>query len=63
MLKMSALLVRFRQDGGGATAIEYAMIASLISVAIIGGLASTQNGVGVRFNQVMESVSAALNRE
>ena len=34
---MKALLNRFAKDKSGATAIEYALIAILISIAIIAG--------------------------
>lgn len=35
-----SLVRRFSQDTGGATAIEYALIASLLSVLIVGGATS-----------------------
>jgi pilus assembly protein Flp/PilA len=34
---MPRLLLRFAQDRSGATAIEYGLIATLISVAIVAG--------------------------
>ncbi len=37
MTAIRKLLVRFAQDRSGATAIEYGLIATLISVAIVGG--------------------------
>lgn len=41
----------------GATAIEYALIGTLISVAIIGGASVLGNNVGSTFN----NVSALVN--
>ncbi|MFF2322558.1 Flp family type IVb pilin [Agrobacterium sp. NPDC058088] len=40
---MTKIFARFLKDESGATAIEYGLIAALISVAIIGG-ASTLGG-------------------
>ncbi len=37
---MSVLLKRFREDTSGATAIEYALIAGLLSIVIIGSATS-----------------------
>lgn len=41
----------------GATAIEYALIASLISVAAIGAFASVGNKLGTTFNDVSSKLS------
>jgi pilus assembly protein Flp/PilA len=46
----------FLGDDSGATAIEYALIASLIAVAIIGGVTA----LGTRLSQEFSEVSAAL---
>ena len=43
---MQNLLSRYARDESGASAIEYGLVASLISVAIIGGL--TPIGVNLR---------------
>ena len=50
------LLKRFVADENGATAIEYGLIAALISVVIIGALTA----VGTNLNGVFGSVSNAL---
>jgi pilus assembly protein Flp/PilA len=42
-------LRRFRGSSEGTTAIEYALIASGISIAIIGGVSAVGNGVMVTF--------------
>ncbi len=40
------LVLKFFKNEEGATAIEYGLIAALISVAIIGGATATGGGVG-----------------
>lgn len=37
---MTQLIARLLEDDSGATAIEYGLIAALICVAIVGGLAN-----------------------
>lgn len=46
----------FMQDQSGATAIEYGLIAALISVAIIAGLTT----LGGKLNTTFTNVAAAL---
>ena len=46
----------FVSNDSGATAIEYALIASLIAIAIIGGVTA----LGTRLSQEFSEVSAAL---
>jgi pilus assembly protein Flp/PilA len=53
---MREYLKSFLGDDSGATAIEYALIASLIAVAIIGGVTA----LGTRLSQEFSEVSAAL---
>jgi pilus assembly protein Flp/PilA len=53
---MSKFISAFVANDSGATAIEYALIASLIAVAIIGGLTA----LGTRLSQEFSEVSAAL---
>ena len=48
------------RDTRGATAIEYALIASLISVAGISAFISVGHGVTSRFTNVQTAVSAHL---
>jgi pilus assembly protein Flp/PilA len=52
-----SMLLRFLKNEIGATAIEYGLIAALISVAIIGGATAVGNNV----NDTMTNVSDALN--
>lgn len=54
---MTKLIARFVKDESGATAIEYGLIAALISVAIITG-AST---LGNTLNQQFQDLSDTMN--
>jgi pilus assembly protein Flp/PilA len=49
-------LIRFANDDSAATAIEYCLIASLISIVIIVAV----NGVGTTLNASYTTVSTAL---
>ncbi len=54
---MSKFFKRFLNDESGATAIEYGLIAALISVVIIGALGA----LGTNLNTDFTSVSTALH--
>ncbi|MBX9739888.1 MAG: Flp family type IVb pilin [Beijerinckiaceae bacterium] len=55
---MNLLLSRFANDERGATAIEYAMIAGLISVLIVGGVTS----IGTRIKTLfLEPIAGGLS--
>jgi pilus assembly protein Flp/PilA len=49
---MNTLFARFAKDESGATAIEYGLIASLVSVAIIGALTTLGGKVSTTFGKV-----------
>lgn len=49
---MKNLVVRFAECESGATAIEYGLIASLISVAAIGAFSSVGTNLGTMMNNV-----------
>jgi pilus assembly protein Flp/PilA len=53
---MTKLFARFLQDQTGATAIEYALIAAGISLAII----AVVNGLGTTLNTKFTSVNNSL---
>ena len=53
---MSNLVKRFAKDQSGATAIEYGLIAGLISVVILTVLTS----IGTKLNGKFTSISNAL---
>ena len=46
------VLTSFVRDEGGATAIEYGLIAALISVVIIGVLSTIGTRLSTKFNQI-----------
>jgi pilus assembly protein Flp/PilA len=54
---MSAIFARFMKDESGATAIEYGLIAALISVALITGAGALGNALNKQFN----TLSTKLN--
>ena len=53
---MSRLIVRFFKSDTAATAIEYALIASGISIVILAAV----NGIGTSLNTTFTSVSTQL---
>lgn len=55
------LVARFVKDESGATAIEYGLIAALISVAIIGGATALGSNIDATFNSVAGSINTAGN--
>ncbi|WP_018899187.1 Flp family type IVb pilin [Rhizobium sp. 2MFCol3.1] len=54
---MTKLVSRFLKDESGATAIEYGLIAALISVALITGASA----LGGKLNQVFSGLSNKMN--
>jgi pilus assembly protein Flp/PilA len=53
---MSILFERFIRDEGGATAIEYALIAGFVSIVIV----TAVNSLGTTLNGTFTTVSTAL---
>ena len=51
-LAASALLRRWAADEGGATAIEYGLIAALIAVVVIGAVTTVGTNLRTSFNKV-----------
>lgn len=49
---------RFFKDEEGATAIEYALIASLVALAIIGGVTALGTNLGAWFTNVANYISS-----
>jgi pilus assembly protein Flp/PilA len=49
---MTNIFSRFLKDESGATAIEYGLIAAIISVAIIGSLTSVKDSLKTTFGNV-----------
>ena len=56
---MIRTLIRFAEDEDGATAIEYGLIAALVSVAAIGALTAMGNSLSTMFNTVSSALSGA----
>jgi len=50
---VTKLIARFRHDETGATAIEYALIASFIAVAIV----AAAKGIGTNLNSTFNNVA------
>lgn len=53
------IFARFAKDESGATAIEYGLIAALISVVIIGAVAT----LGGTLNGVFEDINTELTKD
>ena len=58
MIAIRKTLRRLLADDGGATAIEYGLIAALIVVAMMGGLATLGGGAGGMWTKIAAAVQA-----
>ncbi|MBA4784688.1 MAG: Flp family type IVb pilin [Rhizobiales bacterium] len=56
---MSKFFARFIKDESGATAIEYGLIAALISVALIAGASTLGGTLNNTFNAISGKMDAA----
>ena len=56
---MTQIFARFMKDDSGATAIEYGLIAALISVAIITGAGVVGTQIGTLFTNIGTKMTAA----
>ncbi len=56
---MKNFVTRFVNDESGATAIEYGLIAALISIGIIGGASAIGGNLSDRFNSISTAVGTA----
>ena len=56
---MIAKMIAFLGDEDGATAIEYGLIAALVSVAAIGALTAMGGSLSTMFNTVSSALSTA----
>lgn len=59
---MSKFFQKFLKDESGATAIEYGLIAALISVALIAGAGALGNQLGATFTTLKDQLNTASNR-
>jgi pilus assembly protein Flp/PilA len=57
----TGLILSFIQDEPGATAIEYGLIAALISVVIIGDITAVGTQLSTTFNTISTAISGANN--
>ena len=56
---MQNFVTRFKNDESGATAIEYGLIAALISVGIITAATSLGDNIASKFDTVSSAISGA----
>ncbi len=56
---MSKIFARFLKDESGATAIEYGLIAALISVALIAGATTLGNSLENTFTKISTKMTTA----
>ena len=57
------ILKRFWSERSGATAIEYGLIAGLLSIAVIGGVSGTGFSVQNLYGNVANEVGNAMSGE
>ena len=53
------MIATFVRDEGGATAVEYGLIAALIAVVIIVALTALGTNISSKFNTIASSISTA----
>lgn len=53
---MTKFFARFKKDESGATAIEYGLIAALISVALITGATTLGKSLNNQFDQISKEL-------
>jgi pilus assembly protein Flp/PilA len=58
---MIGKMIAFVRDEDGATAIEYGLIAALVSVAAIGALTAMGDSLATMFNTVSSALSGAAS--
>ncbi len=56
---MTAFLSRFIRNESGATAIEYGLIAAIVSVGIIAALTGLKSNLQTTFNKIGTAVNTA----
>ncbi|MBP1851748.1 Flp family type IVb pilin [Rhizobium halophytocola] len=59
---MTKIFSRFLKDESGATAIEYGLIAALISVALITGASTLGNSLNNTFSKVSGTLDTANSK-
>jgi pilus assembly protein Flp/PilA len=56
---MMKLIARFSRQDGGATAVEYALIVALVSIALVVGARSLGLQIGATFNTTKSTMKTA----
>lgn len=59
-MRMYDFIKTFADDESGATAIEYGLIAALVSVAAVGALSNVGTSLDAMFNSVSSELDAAV---
>lgn len=57
---MNSIIKHFLQDETGATAVEYGLIAALISVSTVTALVEVGDSLGVMFDSVSSEIDTAI---
>jgi pilus assembly protein Flp/PilA len=55
------MLKRFLKDKSGATAVEYGLIIAVLSLAIVGGIASAGNSISNMFVNTSGKIDNSVN--
>ncbi|WP_245453375.1 Flp family type IVb pilin [Aquibium carbonis] len=55
------MLIKFWINESGATAIEYGLIAAVLSLAIIGGIGNVYDAIEYLFGEPTSALSTTLN--
>ncbi len=58
-MKMTTMMYKLFKDESGATAIEYGLIAALVSVAAIGALTAMGGSLNTMFTSVSDTLDSA----
>lgn len=53
--------MRFSRNESGATAVEYGLVLSLMTLALIGALSATGSGTSEHWQGVSDDVTGAMN--
>jgi pilus assembly protein Flp/PilA len=56
-LSLKAALVRFWQDEEGASAIEYALIAAMVAIALVAFVDPVRNAITAIFTQIQGALT------
>ncbi len=60
MIAVRTILRRLRAGDGGATAIEYGLIAALIAIAAVGSMSALGGGAGAMWGNLQAMVAASM---